>query len=1791
MKRFFFCRSSKEEWNKHDERLLQAVEGQDAERVATAIQKKGASPSKLDGEGRSAFHVAAAKGHEGCLSVILEHSVDTSITDASGRTALHMAAKNGHSRCVQQLLQYNCPVGIVDQAGRTALHYAAIQGDLTTVQMLSNHKSPVNGKDNEGSSPLALAARMCHPDICNYLMDRGADINIRDNHKNVVLLNVVLLNVGLLNVVLLNVVLLNVVLLNVVLLNVVLLNVVLLNVVLLNVVLLNVVLLNVVLLNIVLLHFVLPNVVVLNVVLLNVVLLNLILLNIVLLNVVFLLNIVLLNVVFLLNVVLLTVVLLNVVLLNVVLLNYLYLFFNCFIFQPTAKDINDANKKRKAPLPPPITISPIQSMGSSISSTASENLSFNTLVSGQPSGAFYTPMSRDRNMVQGLHEEHNALQSEVAQLRKENRALTEKTHGLEVSLASHAVDMREKQVAEKQMKSELENEVVLLRSKLQDKEEAMWVIVEEIKKLKKAVDMSALEVRDVQRQWEEDDDTGAGPGSEKLEVAGLEEKARSLISALHAEATMLCLRNKDLNTRLQRTEAELTRLSQESVALAQHLAVASELEHSKLELAALRAQLTGPANKTVPLATYENLKQQSEQQIRQLEEDFERVQQRARDYDGKMRRLQQQLRLLPLGRDASQTELSSPETTCNQLLQLKSAARADGSGIGDTESISYPSNLSIEEGTKEELQQTYEQQLREARAELSAEWAARQEAEWRAEEVKQMYERRIEDIEHKVATSRTLQQGVEGQMEKVKLSYERQARELDSQLNSARAAQERERKHVTELQMKLEEAQQALAHSVPLRQYEELETSFNLSLEETSERLAGLTEQYNVAQDEIAQLQAQNFNQSISRVPQADRIDIEEQLRNALDTREVEALELTTRYAEVKDRRRELSAALESLQLELKSVSDRLTESEKLRVVLKVDLDTVRRELADVSHRHSNVEKENTFLKSALKESKQELKNVLTLYEDLQKDVSFKNEHIKSLEMMVADVTDKLSLVQEEMRLMQTKAQNLEYSQMQMVPKELVEKECVMLQEEAAMLKNMMSEMSQSCLKVETEKQELEGLLLKAKEKLSDLENENRVAQGEVNRASLTMSAIQAECNENVPRHRHDEIVSLLKEEEEVLRLKLDKIQNKYKEATEDRAEFKTKVDELLSTVTDLKQINETSQAELENNNQEIVILGKMNEELTLRMKEAIQSAEEYKKLIENIDSSLQQKNFEVLDAVGMYNASQKEVQILKQEIASLEQARQDIDAQLSEAVVNYKTSEQARSILQESLDKMNAKMLDMTENLSANQSEIESLRKELVDVVPVVRQADIIYCTRTALEDHTEMNKPSEIPISELQVKAEELSNIKELSEKTLSTFKEDQERTEEEKLHLEEMNRELKNELTKVTEENVVLQKGMGELQKCFEEKTKEMEINVIELHQEIDLMQEKLATEYVTKEKYSELEIKEKQLLELMHTYNEAIEEIDKLSDEVAHQKQEHTALLERHAWTKKTLEEVTWKLEKDSSEVEKDIVEKEQEIVFLRSEVERLKAEADQTQKELGSLRAYEEEKSANEAEIAVLSKRVEDLLSKHEDEVQGDMDKEAELQWQLENVKHEMIEKVGKLKKEIDEAQQKQEAAVLEACRCQEEEDRARSEKDASEERARDLERELSEREQAVQDFKRAAEELQNKLDNSGILMEEKDKKVSAVQEERARLRLALNSLSQLPYATGSTKRQNQQLEGLHIQLRKVQQQLLEAEKRHLDVVSVYRTHLLCAVQGQMDEDIRSTLMHIVKMHKTKEPLS
>ncbi|XP_019373527.1 PREDICTED: ankycorbin isoform X1 [Gavialis gangeticus] len=183
-----FRKSDTNEWNKNDDRLLQAVENGDTEKVASLLGKKGASATKQDSEGKTAFHLAATKGHAECLRIMVTHGVDVTAQDGAGHSALHLAAKNSHLDCIKRLLQSKCPADSTDNSGKTALHYAAACGCLPVVQLLCEHKCPINVKDSDGNIPLLLAIHNGHAEVCRHLLDHGADINSRDKNGRTALM-------------------------------------------------------------------------------------------------------------------------------------------------------------------------------------------------------------------------------------------------------------------------------------------------------------------------------------------------------------------------------------------------------------------------------------------------------------------------------------------------------------------------------------------------------------------------------------------------------------------------------------------------------------------------------------------------------------------------------------------------------------------------------------------------------------------------------------------------------------------------------------------------------------------------------------------------------------------------------------------------------------------------------------------------------------------------------------------------------------------------------------------------------------------------------------------------------------------------------------------------------------------------------------------------------------------------------------------------------------------------------------------------------------------------------------------------------------------------------------------------------------------------------------------------------------------------------------------------------------------------------------------------------------------
>ncbi|KAL4713431.1 hypothetical protein ACJJTC_010416 [Scirpophaga incertulas] len=113
----------------------------------------------------------------------LRRGAGVNVQDDNGYTPLHHACLNGHSDIVRILLSVDASPCVVDKKGATPLHLAAWKGDSNVVAMLLAHKNPpvnIDEKTSDHETALLIAAHFGYVDVVAQLMDRGADVTIRN---------------------------------------------------------------------------------------------------------------------------------------------------------------------------------------------------------------------------------------------------------------------------------------------------------------------------------------------------------------------------------------------------------------------------------------------------------------------------------------------------------------------------------------------------------------------------------------------------------------------------------------------------------------------------------------------------------------------------------------------------------------------------------------------------------------------------------------------------------------------------------------------------------------------------------------------------------------------------------------------------------------------------------------------------------------------------------------------------------------------------------------------------------------------------------------------------------------------------------------------------------------------------------------------------------------------------------------------------------------------------------------------------------------------------------------------------------------------------------------------------------------------------------------------------------------------------------------------------------------------------------------------------------------------------
>ncbi|KAH9810392.1 ankyrin repeat-containing domain protein [Melampsora americana] len=92
-------------------------------------------------EGMTALHVAAQKGHESTISLLLDLHADVELTDNEGNTSLHYAAGWGHLKIVLLLIDRGCPFWAKNNSTFTASDYAF---SSTPTSMKKSYAKPLS---------------------------------------------------------------------------------------------------------------------------------------------------------------------------------------------------------------------------------------------------------------------------------------------------------------------------------------------------------------------------------------------------------------------------------------------------------------------------------------------------------------------------------------------------------------------------------------------------------------------------------------------------------------------------------------------------------------------------------------------------------------------------------------------------------------------------------------------------------------------------------------------------------------------------------------------------------------------------------------------------------------------------------------------------------------------------------------------------------------------------------------------------------------------------------------------------------------------------------------------------------------------------------------------------------------------------------------------------------------------------------------------------------------------------------------------------------------------------------------------------------------------------------------------------------------------------------------------------------------------------------------------------------------------------------------------------------------
>ncbi|KAM7532726.1 hypothetical protein Aperf_G00000129861 [Anoplocephala perfoliata] len=166
-------------------RLVEYVEKDSADGVRNALNQGADVNSRKKWFSRTALMVAAFKGNEEIMGILLSHGASVHAKDTLGNFAIHLAAEQGHLGCVKLLMDKGSLSFVGNLEYRTPLMKAAARGHADIVEhLLLNGVTMMYQLNKSSESELTLASQAGHVDVIKILLkyakpgvDRSVELN------------------------------------------------------------------------------------------------------------------------------------------------------------------------------------------------------------------------------------------------------------------------------------------------------------------------------------------------------------------------------------------------------------------------------------------------------------------------------------------------------------------------------------------------------------------------------------------------------------------------------------------------------------------------------------------------------------------------------------------------------------------------------------------------------------------------------------------------------------------------------------------------------------------------------------------------------------------------------------------------------------------------------------------------------------------------------------------------------------------------------------------------------------------------------------------------------------------------------------------------------------------------------------------------------------------------------------------------------------------------------------------------------------------------------------------------------------------------------------------------------------------------------------------------------------------------------------------------------------------------------------------------------------------------------